>query len=152
MRSESSSNAREPRPGADRRRVVLDANALLLPARTRFPLESEVERLRPGATLVVPSSVIGELDNLVARGVAGARLAAALGRRLPRLPADARGDDAVLEVAVRYRAWVVTADRELAERLRRNGVNVLVPRDRQRLELHRARTASASAARSPRED
>jgi rRNA-processing protein FCF1 len=119
--------------------VLLDANALLLPAQSRFPLESEVERLRAGATLAVPSSVIGELERLVARRVAGARLAVALARKFSQLPVTGRGDDAVLEAALRYHAWVVTADHELAERLRLAGVNVLVPRDRHRLELHRAR-------------
>jgi len=114
-------------------------NALLLPARTRFPLVAEIDRLRPGARIVVPESVIGELDGLVGRGVPGARIAAELGRRFPRLPSIGRGDAAILEAAVRYRAWVVTADRELAERLRHLGVSVLVPRDRHRLELHRGR-------------
>jgi len=128
--------------------VLLDANALLLAARTRFPLESEVARLHPGATLAVPASVVDELDRLVARGVPGARTAAALGQRLPQLAAVGRGDTAVLEAAVRYRAWVVTADQELEGRLRRSGVNVLVPRDRHRLELHRARVANPSGAPS----
>jgi rRNA-processing protein FCF1 len=129
--------------------VLLDVNALLLPARSRFPLASEVDRLRPGATLAVPSSVLGELDRLVLRGVPGARTAAALGRRFPRLPSVGRGDAAILEAAIRYRAWVVTADQDLADRLRSRGINVLVPRDRHRLELHRARAAPASRARPP---
>jgi rRNA-processing protein FCF1 len=129
--------------------VLLDVNALLLPARTRFPLESEVDRLRPGATLVVPSSVLGELDRLVLQGVPGARTAAAFGRRFSRLPSVGRGDSAIVEAAVRYRAWVVTADQELGERLRRRGINVLVPRDRNRLELHRAEASPTLRARPP---
>ncbi|HKN07594.1 MAG TPA: hypothetical protein VJ021_08380 [Thermoplasmata archaeon] len=119
----------------------MDANALLFPARTRFPLESEVDRLRPGARIVVPSSVIYELERLVTRGVPDARTALALARRFPVLPVSGRGDAAVLDAAVRHRAWVVTADRSLAERLRSRGINVLVPRDRHRLELHRGRVS-----------
>jgi len=125
--------------------VLLDANALLLPVRAHFPLDSEVGRIRPGARLVVPSSVVDELDRLVARGVPGARGASALAKKFPVLPVAGRGDTAVLEAAVRQGAWVVTADRTLAERLRRRGVNVLVPRDRHRLELRPGRTPTPSA-------
>ncbi len=124
--------------------MFLDANALLLPVRTLFPLESEVGRINPGARLVVPSSVIDELDRLVARGVPGARGASALAQKFPVAPVEGRGDAAILKAAVRNGAWVVTADRALAERLRSEGVTVLVPRDRHRLELHRGRSPTPS--------
>jgi rRNA-processing protein FCF1 len=127
--------------------VLLDANALLLSVRQRFPLEAEVDRIRPGASIVVPSSVIGELDRLVVRGVPGAPAAAALARRFPILPGSGRGDTAILVAAVHHRAWVVTADRALAARLRGRGVDVLVPRDRQRLELHRGQAVRSSPTR-----
>lgn len=131
--------------------MLLDANALLLPARTRFPLEAEVERIRPGARIVVPSSVVQELDRLVARGVRGAATAAALARLYPVLPVEGKGDSAILEAAVQGRAWVVTADKALAERLRRRGRPVLVPRDRHRLELRLGRPSTLVAAPSPAE-
>jgi rRNA-processing protein FCF1 len=112
----------------------------MLPVRTRFPLVTEVGRIRPGARLLVLSSVLSELDRLGARGVPGARAAAAFAKTFPVVPTGSRGDPAIVEEAVRRHAWVVTADRALAERLRRAGVSVLVPRDRHRLELHRARS------------
>ncbi|MGA9043658.1 MAG: hypothetical protein ACLP8V_01095 [Thermoplasmata archaeon] len=124
--------------------MLLDANALLLPVRTRFPLEAEVERVRPGAHLVVPTSVIEELETLAARGVPGARAATALAQKFPALAVAGRGDAAILNAAVRHGAWVVTADRALAERLRRRGVSVLVPRDRHRLDLHPGRVPTLS--------
>jgi len=136
--------------------VLLDANALLLPVRIRFPLEAEVDRLRPGARIAVPASVVDELDRLAARGVPQARAAAELARRYPVISVEGRGDRAVLELAVRRRAWVVTADRALAIRLQRAGLPVLVPRDRHRLELRPARRPArapspALAAREPLE-
>ncbi|MGP8159567.1 MAG: PIN domain-containing protein [Thermoplasmata archaeon] len=124
--------------------MLLDANALLLPIRTLFPLESEVDRIHPGARLVVPSSVIDELDRLVARGVPGARGALALAQKFLLIPVEGRGDAAILKAAMRHSAWVVTADRALAERLRKEGVTVLAPRDRHRLELHRGRSPAPS--------
>ena len=124
--------------------MLLDVNALLLPVRTRFPLEAEVDRIRPGARLAVPSSVVDELGSLVTREVVGARGAFALAQKFPVLAVAGRGDAAILGAAVRHGAWVVTADRTLAERLRRKGVNVLVPRDRHRLELHPGNVPAAS--------
>jgi len=146
-RSGSSSNVRSPSPVGRASPVLLDVNALMLPVREHFPLAEEVERLRPGARISVPSSVLAELDGLVARRVAGSAAAAALARRFPILATEGRGDSAIVEGAMRLRAWVVTADRELAERLRSRGINVLVPRDRHRLEIHRGRPSRARPAR-----
>jgi rRNA-processing protein FCF1 len=134
-------------PARARAKVLLDANALMLLVRARFPLVPEVDRIRPGALLLVPSSVLAELDRLAGRGVAGARAAVSLARAFAVLPTTGRGDAAIVEAAVRHRAWVVTADHALASRLRARGVSVLVPRDRHRLELHLGRnTGSATAA------
>ena len=126
--------------------MLLDTNALLLPVRLRFPLESEVHRLCPGATLAVPSSVVDELGKLAEEEVPGARVASELSRRYPVVPVKARGDQGVVEAARRRRSWVVTADRALSARLRQFGVSVLVPRDRHRLELHPGRAVPASGA------
>ena len=133
---------------SDRAPVLLDTNALLLASRVRFPLESEIHRWRPGARILVPNSVLGELERLEERGVPGARVAAALARRYAHLPSTSRGDRAIVECAVRHRAWVVTADQELATALRSRGVNVLSPRDRHRLELHRGRPNAPRPSRA----
>ena len=132
--SGSSSAGRSPRRTA-RPRVLLDANALMLPFRGGFPLMAEVERLVPGASVEVPASVLTELEELRRRGVAFAGAARDLAGRFPATPTSGQGDDAVLRAARRVGAVVVTADRGLAERLRRAGGSVLVPRDRHRLEL-----------------
>ena len=129
---------------------MLDTNALLLPIRSHFPLEAEVDRLYPGAELAVPSSAFEELERLRARGISGAPAALKLALRYPAVPVEGRGDAAILAIAVRDRALVVTADRALAGRLQRAGLPVLVPRDRSRLELRPARRPSrAPAVRKP---
>jgi rRNA-processing protein FCF1 len=115
---------------------LLDANALFLPVRVGFPLDSEIDRLLPGAVVAVPTSVLEELDRLVEREVPNASAARALARRYPALASPGRGDDAVVRVARRWGTPVVTGDAELRDRLRAAGVAVLAPRDRHRLELH----------------
>jgi rRNA-processing protein FCF1 len=131
------------RSGSPRPAVVLDTNALFLAVRSGFPLEAEVDRLCPGAVLLVPSSVLGELDALARRLVPGAAAARAAADRYRAWPTDARGDDGVLDVARSADAWVVTADRELKRRLRVRGMTALVPRDRHRLEVVRGRPPPA---------
>lgn len=98
----------------------------------------------------MPTAVRAELDLLVGRGAAWAAAARSFAGRLRTVRTTGRGDSAVVEVAVRLRAAVVTADRVLAERLRRAGVAVLVPRDRTRLELKLPRVPVRVGGRSPR--
>jgi len=78
--------------------------------------------------------VVAELDGLLARGARGAGAARALADTVPVVPAPGRGDAAIVAVAARLGATVVTADRALGAELRRRGVRVLRPRDRHRLE------------------
>ncbi len=114
---------------------------LFLPFRNGFPLDSEIDRLVPGALPAVPESVIDELDRLIARGTADAQAARTLARRFPSAPTMGTGDDAILRSARRGGTPVVTADAELRRRLLAAGVPVLAPRDRHRLELHLPRVS-----------
>jgi rRNA-processing protein FCF1 len=113
--------------------VLLDANALLSAVRLRIDLKSEVQRVAPGWTAVVPTCVLRELENLGARQhAAGAR---ALASRFPLIEADGRGDRALIAAARsgRLRA-VATNDRKLRAELKGVGVPVLFIRGRRRLE------------------
>ena len=132
--------------------MFLDTNALFLPVRVGFPLEREVDRLAPGAELVVLSSTVRELDRLVARATPGAPAARALAERYRRIEGAGRGDTAVVRAAGRWSAGVVTADRALRQRLMAAGADVLYPRDRHRLERFVAprSPAASSEARRPR--
>ncbi len=118
--------------------------------RAGFPLEAEVERLRPGATLAIPASVLGELDRLLDRETPDAASARALASRFLAVATIGRGDAAVRWAALRHDAWVVTGDRELRERLRRDGIPVLYPRDRHRLECFAAEKMPVPARRGRR--
>ncbi len=110
------------------RLVLLDANALFLPESDGTDLEAEAGRHGEPVELRVPSSVLGELDRLCERRIPGATTARALASRFRPLPASGRGDEAIVNTAVRLSAWVVTADRGLAERLGARGLVVLAPR------------------------
>jgi rRNA-processing protein FCF1 len=124
--------------------------------RSGFPLEEEVDRVLPGGRLLIPASVVAELEGLAKSLTPGAMAARALADRYPVVPTTERGDDGVIEAATAAHAWVATADRELRRRLAIRGITALVPRDRHRLEVvvgrappprrasHAPRRASAS--------
>lgn len=140
-----SAYASRRRPVVTRRALVLlDTNALFLSVRRPFPLEAELDRLCPGAIVAVPSIVLGELDRLAKRGTPGASTARKLASRYPVVLTSGTGDEAVMRAAVRLGSWVITADRVLREALRRQGVTVLFPRDRHRLERFEPRPARPS--------
>ncbi len=143
--SSSGSRRRRDRPSATA--VLLDTNALFLPLRSGFPLEAEVDRILPGARLLVADATFRELDRLVERATPSAVGARAFAKRFVRVVAKGEGDDAVVEVATRKRAVVLTADRALQTRLRRRGISVLAPRDRHRLELQPGLPPPAGSAR-----
>jgi rRNA-processing protein FCF1 len=147
--SGSRSAARRSKPSA-RPAVVLDTNLLFLTVRAGFPLEQEVERLFPGARLLVPASVVAELEGLARSLTPGAMAARALAARYEIVPTQARGDDGVIEAAASTGAGVATADRELRRRLGVRGITILTPRDRHRLEVVRARAASVRPPRTRR--
>jgi rRNA-processing protein FCF1 len=126
--------------------VLLDTNALFLPFRERIPLEPELERLAPGRRAVVPRTVLEELVRLARERRPGAALARRMAERFPTVAAPGRGDAAVLALARRTGAWVVTSDRQLAARLILAGVTVLRPRGRARLSVDRGRPARPWAA------
>lgn len=115
--------------------VVLDTNALLLPFTDGTDLH-EAEALLGAVRFVVPLPVVTELETLAAGGDATARAAQGALRLLARFdtePSTRPGDDAVLDVAVRLGAAVLSNDRRLQSEARRRGLVVLASRGRGRL-------------------
>ncbi len=146
MTPSASSSVNRDRSSAGSPLLLLDANLLLRAARPGFLWQPEAERLLGPHRIAVPASVLREVDRLVLRGVSGARTASTIARTFPSAPGPGEGDDAIVMLAVRRHATVLTADRVLARRLSEAGLDVLVPRDRTRLELRRARPNEATAA------
>jgi len=95
--------------------VVLDSNALMMPFQFRVNLDKELKRLFGEVPVYVPSSVLSELSAIEDKN---AKPALQLARKYHIVETELRGDDAVLDVAVRRGAAVVTNDRELIRRVR----------------------------------
>jgi rRNA-processing protein FCF1 len=114
--------------------VLVDANALLLPFTAHFRLEEEIYGQVDGARVLIPSSVLGELERVARRGNVNARAAREYARRFDVAVTEIQGDDALVEMGRRLRAWVLTGDRALRTRLLEAGVPVLFPRGKSHLD------------------
>ena len=117
-----------------RPRVVLDANALMLPFQFRVNLDAELDRLLGGPEVYVPSSVLRELERLATRDRT-AKSALRLAAKYKVHETDATGDRAVIAAAEALDAYVVTSDRALLEMLRARGILRITLRSKSHLVL-----------------
>ena len=114
--------------------VVLDTNALLMPFEMRMNLTLSVERLIGEAEFIVPGPLIGELKHLDNKY---AQAALQLARRYEIVPTEATGDNAVIELALKRKAYVLTNDKILRGRLRKEGVPLIYLRSGTHLVVER---------------
>ncbi|MDO5844521.1 MAG: nucleotide-binding protein [Methanocorpusculum sp.] len=121
--------------------VVLDTNALMMPAQFNIDLFEGLRELIGSFTALVPAEVVYELRGLSAgnsKKSAAAKFGLTLSERctvLPEMDDDIPVDDKVVKAAREFNAVVVTNDRILKEKLLELRVPVIVLRSRSRLEL-----------------
>ncbi len=105
-------------------RVVLDANALMMPFQYKLNIDVELTRLLGSYELYVPSCVLGELER-VAKRRWEARAALQMAQRYRVIEVQSRGDAGVIEAAKKLNAAVVTNDKALRIRLMKDGIRVI---------------------------
>jgi len=125
-------------------KVLLDANALMMPAQFQLDLFDEIRSILGGFEPVVLSSVMSELEGLShnkGRDGAAARCGLVLGKECTI--ADARElesksvDAQVIEYAAQTGSIVVTNDRRIRDALFTRGIGVISMRKQKKLELLR---------------
>jgi rRNA-processing protein FCF1 len=126
-------------------RVLLDANALMMPAQFQIDLFDELRNLIGGFEPVVLSSVVHELEGLTkvkGRHGAAARMGLALAaqctvaenKELQSESVDAQ----VIEYAAQTHCMVVTNDRRIRDALYARGIGVISMRNQKKLEIMRS--------------
>ena len=124
-------------------RVLLDTNALLMPAQFGIDLYDGLMALFGDFEPVTLEEVMGELSGLArgrGRDAAAARVGIAMARRSTVVPSGSTAehvDDRVIEYAQREGCTVVTNDRQLRNALLREGIDVVSMRRGRTLELMR---------------
>lgn len=116
------------------RKVLLDANALLMPFQFRINLDAELARLFGAPEVLVPTPILEELRALGERD-RRARSAAKLAERYRAVEGHGSADDALLDLAMSLDAAVVTNDGPLLERLRASRIPRVFLRSRSHLVL-----------------
>lgn len=117
--------------------VVLDTNALLMPFEIRINLDLALQELLGEARIVVPGPLVGELKHLDHRS---AKAALALARKYEIIPTEQTGDNAVVELAKKENAYVLTNDKELRRRLRKERIPLIYLRSGTHLALETYRS------------
>lgn len=122
------------------RAVILDTNALMLPYQFGINIEKELTRLLGMCRIIVPRTVIEEMQKLVEQDGETSR-AAALGlsiikkRGFRLMESEFKGDEGVIETAIKLDAAIVTNDRELKKKAKELRLSIIYLRGENRLEL-----------------
>ena len=116
--------------------VVLDANALMMPFQFNINLDLELERLLGPCEVLVPSSVIRELEGMQRREK-HAKAALALAEKYEEIETSGRGDQGVIDAASSEGGVVVTNDKELIRALKDAGMPVIRMRGKSHLVMER---------------
>ena len=117
-------------------KIILDTNALMVPAEFGVDIFSELAALGFD-DWIVPSGVARELEGIASRGRgkggSAARVALSLMDRCRTIEVERTAgtvDDSIVELAVEMKVAVFTNDAELKGRLREHGVKVVYLRQR----------------------
>lgn len=108
-------------------KVILDTNAILMPFQFKLNLDSELTRLLGQYEIIIPNTVIEELENISSSANSPKEISAALALagRFNIEQVINKGDNAIFELAMRYKAIVLTNDKLLKKRLHDNGLKTI---------------------------
>jgi rRNA-processing protein FCF1 len=114
----------------------LDANALMMPFQFSINLDLELQRICGRFEVVVPSTVLAELEKVAAEQKASpAKAALRLAAKYRTHRIQGSGDDAVLASAIKLGAVLLTNDAGLRRRARGAGLRTICLRSRSHLEI-----------------
>lgn len=99
--------------------VVLDTNALLMPFEIGINIDAALRDLLGDVRTVVPGPVVGELKHVDSKH---AKAGLALARKYDIEQTEFHGDDAVVDIAVRLNGYILTNDKELRRRARKQNI------------------------------
>ncbi|MCL2032318.1 MAG: twitching motility protein PilT [Methanomassiliicoccaceae archaeon] len=102
--------------------VVLDTNALLMPFEEKINIDLALRDLLGEVRCVVPGPLIGELKRLDHKF---SKAALELARRYDILQTPLSGDDAVIDIAQSTGGYILTNDKDLRARARKQRIPLI---------------------------
>ncbi|UCF50287.1 MAG: hypothetical protein JSU91_02050 [Thermoplasmatales archaeon] len=119
--------------------VILDSSSIMMPFEYSINLEDELTRLLGKTNILIPKPIIDELIFLSKNGKGRKKLLAKPALELIKnykiVDSEGKGDDSVLFLAKKLNAIVVTNDRELRNRLKKESLQTIFLRGKKRLVL-----------------
>jgi len=114
--------------------ILLDTNSLFFPFLLDMDVEEKLKDLvGKNFKILLPSTVVSELNNLVCNREKFSAAALEYSGRFEVIESPGKGDDSILALAGKLNAIVVTGDRKLRRRLNEAGLCVICPRGKNRL-------------------
>ena len=118
--------------------VILDSSAIMMCFEFSIDLERELTRLLGSYHVIVPSSIIRELEFLSKKGAGNKKIKAKASLKLvdkyETVSVDEKNaDDSLINLAKKMNGVVVTNDKELRKRLRGASVSVVFLRAKKKL-------------------
>jgi rRNA-processing protein FCF1 len=107
--------------------VIIDTNAMILQIEYKINFESELVGLLGSYEIFIPITVLNELSHIKDKH---ARAALKLAQKYQNVESVKTGDDAIVSLALKLNAIVITNDRELRKRLLALGKSVIYVRQR----------------------
>jgi rRNA-processing protein FCF1 len=119
--------------------VILDSSSIMMPFEYSINLEDELTRLLGKTNILIPKPIVDELIFLSKNGKGRKKLLAKPALELIKnykiVDSEGKGDDSVLFLAKKINAIVVTNDRELRNRLKKESLQTIFLRGKKRLVL-----------------
>jgi rRNA-processing protein FCF1 len=119
--------------------VILDSSALMMPFEFSINLEDELTRLLGKFKILIPKPIVDELIYLSKNGKGRkkrlAKPALDLMKNYEIVDSEGRGDDSVLNSAKKFKAIVVTNDRNLRNRIKELSLQTIYLRGKKKLVL-----------------
>ena len=119
--------------------IIMDSSAIMMCFEFSIDLEEELTSLLGKCHIIIPKSIIEELELLARHGKGKkkrlAKPALDMAKRydISELGTGEKGDNAVIHIAKELSGIVVTNDRELRKRLREISIKVIYLRGKKRL-------------------
>ncbi len=119
--------------------VILDSSSIMMPFEYSINLEDELTRLLGKINILIPKPIVDELIHLSKNGKGRkkrlAKPALELIKNYKIIDSEGKGDDSVLFLAKKLQAIVVTNDRELRIRVKKESLQTIFLRGKKRLVL-----------------
>lgn len=117
--------------------IILDTSMLFAPFQFSFNLDMALENFLGKVEVVVPSSVINELEGL-AKSSQIAKTVRKFAEKYRMVEVNSKGDKGIIECAGKFQeheVYIATQDANLSEKLIKKGYKVLILREGQRIGL-----------------